>query len=142
MSPSSSPREAAAAVRAGPPPSAWSPGGFGTALLALAPSPAPAAAGALVIGLGSGVFSTHIAPLVLTTAPDSHLSRLQALLTLVQSTALLAMTNTLGNLAVVAGPALTLGLCAAAVTLAGLGGLCSPHLRRATGPARRAGRAA
>jgi Major Facilitator Superfamily len=111
-------------------------GGCGTALLALAPSPTAAAAGSLILGLGSGVFSTHIAPLVLATTPDSHLSRLQALLTLVQSTALLTMNNVLGNLAVVAGPVLTLGVCSAAVTLAGLGGLCSPHLRRATGAAR------
>ncbi|MEV0401040.1 MFS transporter [Actinoallomurus sp. NPDC050550] len=107
-------------------------GGCGTALLALAPSPLVAAGGSLIIGLGSGVFSTHIAPLVLVTTPDSHLSRLQALLTLVQSTALLAMNNVLGNLAAAAGPALPLGICAAAVTLIGLGGLCSADLRRAT----------
>jgi MFS family permease len=106
-------------------------GGCGTALLAPAPSPILAAGGSLIIGFGSGVFSTHIAPLVLVTTPDSHLSRLQALLTLVQSTALLAMTNALGNIAAATGPALTLGLCAAAVTLTGLCGLCSTHLRRA-----------
>lgn len=106
-------------------------GGCGTALLALAPSPAVAAGGALIIGFGSGVFSTHVAPLVLATTPDSHLSRLQALLTLVQSTALLAMNNALGNVAAAAGPTLTLGLCAGAATLTGLAGLCSAQLRRA-----------
>lgn len=106
-------------------------GGCGTALLALAPSPVMAAGGSLVIGLGSGVLGTHIAPLVLATAPDSHLSRLQALLTLVQSTALLAMNNALGNLTAATGPAPALGLCATAVTLTGLGGLCSGHLRSA-----------
>ncbi|WP_345475647.1 MFS transporter [Actinoallomurus oryzae] len=106
-------------------------GGCGTALLALAPSPAVAAGGSVIIGIGSGVFSAHIAPLVLATTPDSHLSRLQALLTLVQSTALLAMNNALGNVAAAAGPALTLGLCAGAATFTGLVGLCSAHLRRA-----------
>ncbi|MGI5228683.1 MFS transporter [Actinoallomurus sp. CA-142502] len=110
-------------------------GGCGTALLACASSPVVAAGGALVVGLGSGVFSTHVAPLVLATTPESHLSRLQALLTLVQSAALLVMNNALGNVAAVAGPALTLGVCAGAATLTGLGGLRSPRLRRAQ-PAR------
>jgi hypothetical protein len=107
-------------------------GGCGTALLALATSPLAAVGGSMVTGIGSGVFSAHIAPLVLATTPESHLSRLQAILTFVQSTALLAMNDVLGNLASATGPALTTGLCAAAVTLTGLGGLCSACLRRAT----------
>ncbi|GLY86933.1 MFS transporter [Actinoallomurus iriomotensis] len=110
-------------------------GGCGTALLACAPSPVVAAGGALTVGLGSGVFSTHVAPLVLATTPESHLSRLQALLTLVQSAALLVMNNALGNVAAVAGPAVTLGVCAGAAALTGLGGLRSSRLRRAR-PAR------
>jgi Major Facilitator Superfamily len=106
-------------------------GGCGTALLACAPSLVVAAGGALIVGLGSGVFSTHVAPLVLATTPESHLSRLQALLTLVQSAALLVMNNALGTVAAVAGPALTLGVCAGAAALIGLGGLRSSRLRRA-----------
>jgi MFS family permease len=106
--------------------------GAGTALLAVAPSPVAAAAAALVIGVCSGAFSTHVAPLVLATAPDSHLSRLQSLLTLAQSTALLATNNALGNLATATGPRLPLAVCATTATFTGLCGLCSPHLRSAT----------
>ncbi|MBO1419426.1 MFS transporter, partial [Streptomyces sp. FH025] len=60
----------------------------GIALLALAADPAVAVGGGTVAGVGSGLFACHLGPLVLGAAPPSHLSRVQALLTLVQSAAL------------------------------------------------------
>lgn len=103
--------------------------GVGVLGLGLAPGMPVAVAAGLVVGLGSGLFSAHISPLVLAATPDSHLSRVQAVLVLVQSLALLLMNNVLGNLAGLAGPAVALTLCAAAVACVGLLGLASTALR-------------
>jgi MFS family permease len=87
---------------------------------------------AFIVGAGSALCATHIGPLVLLRAPQSHMARIQALLTLVQSVALLAMNNVLGTIATVGGPVLAMVICAVAIALVGLGGLASPDLRRAT----------
>ncbi|MGY0462916.1 MFS transporter [Kitasatospora sp. cg17-2] len=102
----------------------------GVALLAAAPVPAVAAAGGLLTGAGSGLFVGRLAPLLLGAAPDTHLSRVQALLTLVQSAALVLSTGALGLLADTAGPRLPIALCALAAGAAGLLALASPVLRR------------
>ncbi|MGW3074976.1 MFS transporter [Kitasatospora sp. NPDC001132] len=104
---------------------------MGTALLALAGEPAVAVAGSAVAGLGSGLFACHLGPLVLTGAPHSHLSRVQALLTLVQSLALVLANALLGPLADAAGATLPTLLCALATATAGLTALATPALRRA-----------
>ncbi|MGW3228184.1 MFS transporter [Kitasatospora sp. NPDC001095] len=104
---------------------------MGTALLALAGEPAVAVAGGAVAGLGSGLFACHLGPLVLTGAPHSHLSRVQALLTLVQSLALVLANALLGPLADAAGATLPTLLCALATATAGLTALATPALRRA-----------
>ncbi|MFG2904109.1 MFS transporter [Kitasatospora sp. NPDC048286] len=103
----------------------------GTALLALAGEPAIAVAGSAVAGLGAGLFACHLGPLVLTGAPHSHLSRVQALLTLVQSLALVLANALLGLLADAAGATLPTLLCALATATAGLTALATPALRRA-----------
>ncbi|MGC0333718.1 MFS family permease [Streptomyces sp. SAI-170] len=102
----------------------------GLGLLALAPGAAVPAA--LLVGLGSGLFASHIGPLVLMSAPHSHLARMQALLTLVQSVALLAMNNVLGNLSRLTGPGTAILACGAAIALTGLAALASRPLRTAT----------
>lgn len=84
----------------------------GTALLGLAADPTTATVAAVVVGTGSGLFASHLGPLVLAGAPASHLSRVQALLTLVQSTALILANPFLGYLADAAGPQLPALLCA------------------------------
>ncbi|MGH4031783.1 MFS transporter [Actinomycetota bacterium Odt1-20B] len=106
--------------------------GTGTAALALSAAAPFATAAALMVGLGSGLFSTHVAPLVLTATPEPFLSRIQALLGVVQSAALLLMNNVLGSLAALTGPPVALGVCAAAVALTGGAGLASTALRTAT----------
>ncbi|MFF7994163.1 MFS transporter [Kitasatospora xanthocidica] len=103
----------------------------GTAVLALAAGPVTAVAGSVVAGIGSGLFACHLGPLVLTGTPSSHLSRVQALLTLVQSLALVLSNALLGLLADAAGAALPTLLCALATAAAGLTALATPTLRRA-----------
>ncbi|WP_406836252.1 MFS transporter [Streptomyces sp. AHU1] len=98
----------------------------------LGSAPAAAVPSAVLIGMGSGLFASHIGPLVLTSAPHSHLSRTQALLTLVQSVSLLAMNNVLGNVARLAGPATAILACAAAMAVTGTAALRSRALRTTT----------
>ncbi|MFI7011515.1 MFS transporter [Streptomyces sp. NPDC050145] len=106
------------------------PAAAGVLGLALAPG-APAAVGAgFAVGAGSGIFAAHIAPLVLATAPESHLSRVQAVLVLVQSLALLLMNAVLGAFAELAGAGLALTGCAALLACTALAGLASKPLRR------------
>ncbi|MFH9349196.1 MFS transporter [Kitasatospora sp. NPDC017646] len=103
----------------------------GIALLALSAGPAGAVAGSTVTGVGSGLFACHLGPLVLAGAPASHLSRIQALLTLVQSLALVLSTGLLGLVADATGAGLPTLLCALATGTVGLAGLATPALRRA-----------
>ncbi|MFB7472850.1 hypothetical protein [Kitasatospora sp. NPDC056184] len=111
----------------------------GIALLAAAPGPGTAVAGGVVTGAGSGLFACRIGPLVMGAAPDGHLSRVQALLTLVQSAALVLSTGLLGLLADAASPRVPMALCAAATGAAGTLALVSPVLRRGGVLAGRAG---
>ncbi|MQT04144.1 MFS transporter [Streptomyces jumonjinensis] len=103
--------------------------GLGVLALALAPDSGAALGAGLVTGLGNGLFSSHIGPLIMTVTPESHLSRIQALLTLVQSLPLLVMNNVLGNLAGLAGVTLAVAMCALAVAGTGLLALASRPLR-------------
>jgi hypothetical protein len=75
------------------------------------------------------MFACHIGPLVMTGIPDTHLSRMQALLTLVQSLALLGANNALGALADIEGAVIAGTVCAVAVCVAGMSGLASKPLR-------------
>jgi hypothetical protein len=103
----------------------------GIVALTLAPSAALALGAAVLVGLGSGLFSTHIGPLLLGSAPATHLSRVQALVTLVQSVSLLVTNNLLGNIARVGGPVLALAVSAGMLGVAAIFGLCAGPLRRA-----------
>ncbi|MFE5580267.1 MFS transporter [Kitasatospora sp. NPDC056531] len=103
----------------------------GVALLALSPVPAVAVAGSTVTGVGSGLFACHLGPLVLGGAPASHLSRVQALLTLMQSLALVLSNGLLGLLADSGGAAVAMLLCAVASGTAGLVALATRTFRRA-----------
>ncbi|MFE3501650.1 MFS transporter [Kitasatospora sp. NPDC059160] len=103
----------------------------GTVLLALSGGPGAAVVGSTVVGLGSGLFACHLGPLVLGGAPNSHLSRVQALLTLVQSLALVLSTGLLGTAADATGAVPPALLCALATGAAGLAALATPVLRRA-----------
>ncbi|MFB7915476.1 MFS transporter [Streptomyces sp. NPDC056061] len=101
----------------------------GLAGLAAAPAPAAAVAAAAVVGAGSGMFACHVGPLVLAGAPDTHLARVQSLLTLVQSLALVVANNVLGWLANAAGTRSAIVLCAVLGCVAAVTGLASTSLR-------------
>ena len=103
----------------------------GVAGLAVAASPPAALAAGTATGLGIGVFATHIGPLILAEAPESHMSRVQAILVLVQSVPLLISLNLLGNLADGIGAPAVLWACAMGVAGAALAALASPALRTA-----------
>ncbi len=103
---------------------------LGIAAVATAGTPAVAVAGGIVVGAGSGMFACHIGPLVLTTTPDTHLARLQALLVLVQSLALVVGNNALGALADTQGATAAAAVCAAGTCAAGITGLTLKPLRR------------
>jgi MFS family permease len=104
---------------------------LGIAAVAIAPVAVVAICGGLTMGVGSGIFTCHVGPLVLTSAPETHLSRTQALLTLVQSLGLLAANNALGALADTAGATIATAVCALAMCVAGAMGMASKPLRHA-----------
>ncbi|MER6202936.1 MFS transporter [Streptomyces sp. NPDC001586] len=93
-----------------------------------------AVAGGIVTGAGSGLFACHIGPLVLTGSPGTHLARMQASLTLVQSLALVVGNNALGTLADAHGATAATALCATGTCAAGLTGLALKPLRRLRRP--------
>ncbi|MCW2567584.1 MAG: major facilitator superfamily 1 [Mycobacterium sp.] len=103
----------------------------GVALLAVPAHVAVSMIAAAIVGVGSAVCASHIGPLVLLRAPQSHVGRVQALLVLVQSVALLAMNNVLGILADVTTPIVALLTSAAAIALIGVAGLSARRLREA-----------
>jgi MFS family permease len=95
------------------------------------PSPSAVALG-LVIGLGTGVFTAHIGPLILGQTPASHMSRVQAVLVLTQSLPLLATITLLGTAADVVGtPAVLVG-CGIALAVAATAALAAPALMART----------
>ncbi|GAA3081887.1 MFS family permease [Kribbella aluminosa] len=84
--------------------------------LALAPTVPLAVSATLLQGLGVGLFTSHLAPVFVRSTPKSHLTRLQSLLSLVQTVPLLASTNLLATLDV----RHALAVSAVATALAGL----------------------
>lgn len=89
---------------------------LGISGLALAPSVSLAVGATLVQGVGIGLFTSHLAPVFVRSTPTSHLTRLQSLLSLVQTVPLIVSTNLLATLDVHRA----LILAAAATALAGL----------------------
>ncbi|MFF0265766.1 MFS transporter [Kribbella sp. NPDC004536] len=89
---------------------------LGIASLPLAPSVPLAVAATLTQGVGIGLFTSHLAPVFVRSTPKSHLTRLQSLLSLVQTVPLLASTNLLATLDVHQA----LSLAAGATAIAGI----------------------
>ncbi|MFJ3000151.1 MULTISPECIES: MFS transporter [Bacteria] len=108
------------------------PMGLGIWLLALAEAAPLAVAAATLFGLGLGLFVTHLGPLMLGASPETHLARIQSLITLVQSLVLVATLNLLGQLAEAVDAFTTAVVCAAVLVAAGLLALSSAPLRNAT----------
>ncbi|MFD2027966.1 MFS transporter [Promicromonospora aerolata] len=102
-------------------------------LVAAAGTPAgeqAAVAAAVLVGAGSGLFTAHLAPVVLGSAPRTHLARVQALVGLVQAVAVTLTTAGLGALAGVASPAAAGSTCALGLLGCAIGGALT--LRRLT----------
>lgn len=66
---------------------------------------------------------------MLGASPETHLSRVQAVITLVQSLALVVTMNLLGRLADLADAFTAAIVCAAVLAAAGLTALMSPRFR-------------
>ncbi|BCJ34605.1 hypothetical protein Athai_21080 [Actinocatenispora thailandica] len=103
--------------------------GFGAGCLAFAGSGRAATGAAFVLGLGTGAFTTHIGPLLLRASPTEYLSRIQAVLLIVQTAPLLLTLNVFGWLADRVGAGAVVAGCAVPALLAGLCGLASRRLR-------------
>jgi MFS family permease len=69
-------------------------------------------AAAVLIGLASGTFVANLAPVLLGAVPRTHLARVQSLLSLVQSSALLVTNNILGAITHWASAPIAMMCCA------------------------------
>ena len=99
-------------------------------LVHLAP---PAVAAAVLVGIGTGTFVSNLAPVLLGAAPRTHLARVQALVSVVQTSALLVTNNLLGGIAHLSSAPVAFRCCAAGVAGCAVIALCTPTLR-ALGP--------
>jgi hypothetical protein len=106
----------------------------GELLIGLAPARSLTVAGAVMMGLGTGTFTCNLAPVLMGTAPRTHLARIQALLALAQSAALLVFNNVLGAVVHATSPAGAMITCASAVTACSLSALVVPAIRHARPP--------
>ncbi|MGA8116563.1 MAG: MFS transporter [Actinocatenispora sp.] len=79
-----------------------------------------AVAAALVQGVGVSAFGSHVAPLLLASAPGSHVTRLSSILMLLQVLPLIASNNLVGLLASHASAQVATMACAGATAGAGV----------------------
>src|SRR5699024_9777626 len=106
----------------------------GMAGMAGSPTAGVAVAAGAVTGAGVGAFTTHVAPLILGNAPATHVSRVQALVTVVQTAPLLFTNSGLGALSDAIGPGVVLGCCAAIIAASALTATRSRALWHAAKP--------
>jgi MFS family permease len=108
--------------------------GAGMFGLATADSVLLTAVSAAVSGCGTGMFTGHILPLLMNSMDQAYQSRLQSVIVLCQSLALVVMNPLLGGLSDVGGIGITgvlLGIGVAAALL-GLAALSRPVIRNAS----------
>ncbi|UKD51145.1 MFS transporter [Amycolatopsis sp. FU40] len=110
----------------------------GELAVGLAPALPMAITGAIGVGAASGMFVSHLSPLLLSAAPDTHLARVQAILSVMQSVTLLATNNIIGSVAHALGPRAGTLVCTAALLICAAAGLFSRPIRRISRPAGRA----
>jgi MFS family permease len=106
--------------------------GLATSGLALTPSSAVALVLAASVGAGVGMFISHVGPMILSRTPPTHVSRVQAVLVLVQSVSMLASNNLLAGLADLLGPAAALLTSASVIFVLSTAALLSRSLRLAS----------
>jgi hypothetical protein len=104
--------------------------GLAVALLSFASAPWVATLVAIAAGVGLGLFTTHMAPLVLGGSPDTHLSRVQATLLMAQFMPLLATNNLLGWAASAWGASAAIVISASVIVLVSAVALMTPSLRK------------
>jgi MFS family permease len=104
----------------------------GMLALAVSASPGWAVVTGVGIGAGNGLFSAHVAPLVLGRTATTHLARVQSVVVLAQSLPLLATNNLIGGLVDAVGAPAALGCCAVALAIGASVALRSTTLREAT----------
>ena len=114
----------------------------GEMLIGLASVKGVAITGAVAMGVGVATFTCNLAPVLMGTAPRSHLARVQALLVLAQSAALLIFNNVLGAVAHAASPARAMITCASVISACALAALLVPAIRNARPPRASVSRAA
>ncbi|WP_460778879.1 MFS transporter [Microlunatus antarcticus] len=102
----------------------------GLALLGASSSLPVAILAIFAAGGGVTVFTSHTFAVILQQSPDSHLSRVQSLLSLAQATVLVPAAPLLGRLAATAGTTFTLGAAGAALALVATVALAAPDWRR------------
>lgn len=103
-------------------------------MIGLASVKAVAILGAIAMGVGVATFTCNLAPVLMGTAPRSHLARVQALLVLAQSGALLIFNNVLGAVAHAASPDWAMITCASVISACALAALMVPAIRQARPP--------
>ena len=81
-------------------------------------------------GGGVSLFTSHTFAVILQQSPDSHLSRIQSLLSLAQAAVLVPAALLLGRLAATARTTFTFGLVGAALALVATAALAAPDWRR------------
>jgi MFS family permease len=101
----------------------------GEAFLAAATAAPMAVAAGAVMGIGTALFVSHVAPVLLTAAPVEYLSRVQAVFTLVQSLTLVGSNALVGQVARAIGPRETLLVCVGMTAASALAGFGSPAIR-------------
>jgi hypothetical protein len=102
----------------------------GELVVGLSPVRALAVSGAVVMGLGTGTFVCNLGPVLMGAAPRSHLARVQALLSLAQSGAVLVFYNVLGAIAHADSATGAMVTCAAVVAVCALVAVLAPAIRR------------
>lgn len=101
----------------------------GQVLFGILHLPPPAIAAAVLIGAGTGTFVSNLGPVLLGTAPRTHLSRVQALVSVLQASALLVTNNVLGAIAHLFSAPTALMCCAGGVAGCAVIALGTPTLR-------------
>jgi hypothetical protein len=102
----------------------------GELILGLSPVKVIAVLGAVMMGVGTAAFVCNLAPVPMGSTPRTHLARIQSLLSLAQSAALLVFNNVLGAVAHVASAAGAMITCASIVFACALAAVLVPTIRR------------
>ncbi|MFD6948650.1 MULTISPECIES: MFS transporter [unclassified Nocardiopsis] len=105
--------------------------GAGVAVAAAAPGATVFCLVSLVVGLGTGVFSTHVGPLFMAACPREAVGRAQAVVTLVQWVPLLWANPLIGVLAQTCPVTALLALWGGGAGAAGAAALCARTFRTA-----------